>query len=54
MKKSLLFGFAALLLLLALDAGISLRTQAQLRVSQGRIMEVTGIRSELRALLARG
>ena len=52
MKKSLLFGFAALLLLLALDAGISLRTQAQLRVSQGRIMEVTGIRSELRALLA--
>ena len=52
MKKSLLLGFAALLLLLAVDAGMSLRTEAQLRVSQRRIAEVAGIRIELRALLA--
>ena len=52
MKKSLLFGFVALLLLLVFDAGMSLHTQAQLRVSQSRIVEVAGIRIELRALLA--
>jgi len=52
MKKSLLFGFAALLLLLALDAGMSLHTAARLRVNQARIVEVAGIRIELRALLA--
>ncbi len=52
MKKSLLFGFIALLLLLVLDAGMSLHTQVQLRASQARIVEVAGIRIELRALLA--
>jgi len=52
MKKSLLLGFAALLLLLAFDAGMSLHTAAQLRASQRRIAEVAGIRIELRALLA--
>lgn len=52
MKKSLLFGFIALLLLLAFDAGMSLHTQVQLRASQARIVEVAGIRIELRALLA--
>ena len=52
MKKSLLFGFVALLLLLAFDAGMSLHTAARLRVSQSRIVEVAGIRIELRALLA--
>jgi signal transduction histidine kinase/ActR/RegA family two-component response regulator len=52
MKKSLLFGFVALLLLLIFDAGMSLHTQAQLHVSQRRIVEVAGIRIELRALLA--
>lgn len=52
MKKSLLLGFAALLLLLAFDAGMSLHTAAQLRKSQSRIVEVAGIRIELRALLA--
>jgi signal transduction histidine kinase/ActR/RegA family two-component response regulator len=51
-KKSLLLGFTALLLLLALDAGMSLHTAARLRVSQSRIVEVAGIRIELRALLA--
>ena len=52
MKKSLLFGFVALLLLLVMDAGMTLRTAAQLRTSQARIVEVAGIRIELRALLA--
>ena len=52
MKKSLLFGFIALLLLLVFDAGMSLHTQVQLRASQARIVEVAGIRIELRALLA--
>ena len=52
MKKSLLLGFIALLLLLAFDAGMSLHTAARLRVSQSRIVEVAGIRIELRALLA--
>lgn len=52
MKKSLLVGFAALLLLLAFDAGMSLHTAARLRTSQSRIVEVAGIRIELRALLA--
>jgi signal transduction histidine kinase/ActR/RegA family two-component response regulator len=52
MKKSLLLGFAALLLLLAVDAGMTLHTAARLRVSQLRIAEVAGIRIELRALLA--
>jgi signal transduction histidine kinase len=52
MKKSLLFGYVALLLLLVFDASMSLHTQAQLRVSQDRIVEVAGIRIELRALLA--
>jgi len=52
MKKSLLLGFAALLLLLAVDAGMTLHTAARLRVSQRRIAEVAGIRIELRALLA--
>jgi len=52
MKKSLLLGFAALLLLLFVDAGMSLHTAAQLRMSQSRIVEVAGIRIELRALLA--
>ena len=52
MKKSLLLGFAALLLLLAFDGGMSLHTGAQLRASQRRIAEVAGIRIELRALLA--
>ncbi|MEQ1861504.1 MAG: ATP-binding protein [Chthoniobacteraceae bacterium] len=52
MKKSLLFGFAALLLLLAFDAGMSILTAAKLRVSQSRIVEVANIRIELRALLA--
>ncbi len=52
MKKSLLFGFAALMLLLAIDAGMSLHTAARLRVNQSRIVEVANIRIELRALLA--
>src|SRR5712672_1574830 len=52
MKKPLLLGFGALLLLLALDAGMSLHTAARLRTSQSRIVEVAGIRIELRALLA--
>ena len=52
MKKSLLLGFAALLLLLVFDAGMSLDTATRLRVSQRRIAEVAGIRIELRALLA--
>lgn len=52
MKKSLLFGFVALLLLLAIDAGMSLHTAARLRVNQSRIVEVANIRIELRALLA--
>ena len=52
MKKSLLLGFVALLLLLFVDAGMSLHTAARLRVSQSRIVEVAGIRIELRALLA--
>ena len=52
MKKSLLLGFVALLLLLVFDAGMSLDTAARLRVSQSRIVEVAGIRIELRALLA--
>ncbi len=52
MKKSLLLGFAALLLLLAVNAGMSLRTEAQLRVSERRIAEVAGMRFELRARLA--
>jgi signal transduction histidine kinase len=51
-KKSLLFGFVALLLLLAIDAGMSLHTAARLRVNQSRIVEVANIRIELRALLA--
>ncbi|MEI7820025.1 MAG: ATP-binding protein [Verrucomicrobiota bacterium] len=52
MKKSLLFGFAALLLLLVYDAGMTLNTAAQLREGQRRIAEVAGIRIELRELLA--
>lgn len=52
MKKSLLFGFVALLMLLAFDGGMSLHTGSQLRASQRRIAEVAGIRIELRALLA--
>jgi signal transduction histidine kinase len=52
MKKSLLLGFVALLVLLFVDAGMSLHTAARLRVSQSRIVEVAGIRIELRELLA--
>ena len=52
MKKSLLLGFAVLFVLVAADAGMSLRTRAQLRVSQARVVEVAGIRMELKALLA--
>ena len=52
MKKSLLLGFVALLLLLAFDAGMSLLTAAQLRVSQRQVAEQAGIRIELRELLA--
>ena len=52
MKKSLLLGFAVLLLLLVFDTGMNLRTAAQLRLAQKRIAEVAGIRIELRELLA--
>ena len=52
MKKSLLLGFAALLLLLAINAGMSLRSEAELRTTERRIAEVAGMRFELRALLA--
>ncbi len=52
MKKSLLFGFVALLLLLVFDTGMNVRTAAHLRVAQRRIAEVAGIRIELRELLA--
>jgi len=52
MKKSLLLGFVALLLLLAFDGGMSLHTGAQLRASQRRVAEVAGTRIELRVLLA--
>ncbi len=52
MKKSLLFGFIALLLLLGFDTAMNVRTAARLRVSQRRIAEVAGIRIELRELLA--
>ena len=52
MKQSLLLGFAALLLLLAFDTGMNVRTAAHLRVAQRRIAEVAGIRIELRELLA--
>jgi signal transduction histidine kinase len=52
MKKSLLFGFAALLLLLVFDAGMTLNTAAQWREGQRRIAEVAGIRIELRELFA--
>jgi signal transduction histidine kinase/CheY-like chemotaxis protein len=52
MKKSLHFGFALLLLLLVFDGVMTLRTAAHLRAGQRRIAEVTGIRIELRQLLA--
>jgi signal transduction histidine kinase/CheY-like chemotaxis protein len=52
MKKSLHFGFALLLLLLVFDGVMTLRTAAHLRAGQRRIAEVTGIRIELRELLA--
>ena len=52
MKKSLLFAFVGLLLMLIFDASMTIHTAAQLRVGQRRIAEVAGIRIELRELLA--
>ncbi len=52
MKKSLLLGFVALLLLLAANAALSLRSEAVLRTTERRIAEVAGMRFELRALVA--
>ena len=52
MNKSLLLGFAALLLLLAVNAGMSLRSEVELRTTERRIAEVAGMRFEVRALLA--
>ena len=52
MKKSLHFGFVALLLLLVFDAVMTLRTAAHLLASQRRMAEVVSIRGEVRALLA--
>ena len=52
MKKSLLFAFITLLLMLVFDAAMTIHTAAQLRVGQRRIAEVAGIRIELRELLA--
>ncbi len=52
MKKSLLFGFIALLLLLGFDTAMNMRTAAHLRAAQRRSAEVAGIRIELRELLA--
>ena len=52
MKKSLLLGFVSVLLLLVMDATMSLRTETQLHITERQIAEVAGLRFELRALVA--